>query len=72
VLVSSTVKDHVAGSALRFEPRGEHQLKGIADPWRVLGLAPSQSGSGDSDESPDPGSNQELRRPISWSRPDTR
>jgi class 3 adenylate cyclase len=38
VLVSSTVKDLVAGSGLRFEDRGEHQLKGIDEPWRVLAL----------------------------------
>jgi class 3 adenylate cyclase len=38
VLVSSTVKDLVAGSGLRFEDRGEHQLKGIEEPWRVLAL----------------------------------
>ena len=37
-LVSSTVKDLVAGSGLRFEDRGEHQLKGIEEPWRVLAL----------------------------------
>lgn len=36
VLVSSTVKDLVAGSGLRFEDRGEHQLKGLAEPWRVF------------------------------------
>ena len=35
VLVSSTVKDLVAGSGLRFEDRGEHRLKGLADAWRV-------------------------------------
>ncbi len=29
VLVSSTVKDLVAGSGLRFRERGVHQLKGI-------------------------------------------
>jgi len=46
VLVSSTVKDLVAGSGLRFEDRGEHQLKGIAEPWRVLALAsPGAMGS---------------------------
>ena len=39
VLVSSTVKDLVAGSGLRFEDRGEHQLKGIAESWRLLALA---------------------------------
>jgi class 3 adenylate cyclase len=38
VLVSSTVKDLVAGSGLRFDDRGEHQLKGIADAWRLFAL----------------------------------
>jgi class 3 adenylate cyclase len=36
VLVSSTVKDLVAGSGLGFDDRGAHQLKGIAEPWRVF------------------------------------
>jgi class 3 adenylate cyclase len=40
VLVSSTVKDLVAGSGLKFEDRGEHQLKGIADAWRLFAIAP--------------------------------
>jgi class 3 adenylate cyclase len=35
VLVSSTVKDLVAGSALRFEDFGEHVLKGVPDRWRL-------------------------------------
>jgi class 3 adenylate cyclase len=35
VLVSSTVKDLVAGSGLAFEDRGEHQLKGVPDRWRL-------------------------------------
>ena len=38
VLVSSTVKDLVAGSELRFDDRGQHQLKGIPEPWRVFEL----------------------------------
>ena len=38
VLVSSTVKDLVAGSGLRFEDRGEHELKGIPDAWRLFAL----------------------------------
>lgn len=38
VLVSSTVKDLVAGSGLQFEDRGEHQLKGIAEPWRLFAV----------------------------------
>jgi class 3 adenylate cyclase len=39
VLVSSTVKDLVAGSGLRFDDRGEHQLKGLAEPWHVFAAA---------------------------------
>jgi class 3 adenylate cyclase len=38
VLISSTVKDLVAGSGLRFEDRGDHQLKGIPEPWRLFAL----------------------------------
>ena len=36
VLVSSTVKDLVAGSGLRFEDRGEHVLKGVPGQWRLF------------------------------------
>jgi pimeloyl-ACP methyl ester carboxylesterase/class 3 adenylate cyclase len=35
VLVSSTVKDLVAGSGLSFEDAGEHELKGVPDTWRL-------------------------------------
>lgn len=35
VLVSSTVKDLVAGSGLEFEDRGEHELKGVPDLWHL-------------------------------------
>jgi class 3 adenylate cyclase len=35
VLVSQTVKDLVAGSGLTFEPRGEHELKGVPGEWRL-------------------------------------
>jgi class 3 adenylate cyclase len=35
VLVSSTVKDLVAGSGLKFEDAGERELKGIPDRWRL-------------------------------------
>jgi class 3 adenylate cyclase len=35
VLVSSTVKDLVAGAALEFEDRGEHKLKGVPEAWRL-------------------------------------
>ena len=36
VLVSQTVKDLVAGSGLAFEDAGEHELKGVPDPWRLF------------------------------------
>ena len=35
VLVSSTVKDLVAGSQLRFADRGERELKGVPGEWRL-------------------------------------
>jgi class 3 adenylate cyclase len=35
VLVSSTVKDLVAGSGIAFEDRGEHVLKGVPEPWHL-------------------------------------
>lgn len=35
VLVSSTVKDLVAGSGIRFEDRGTHSLKGIPGSWNL-------------------------------------
>jgi len=38
VLVSSTVKDLVAGSGLQFDDRGAHQLKGIPESWRLFAL----------------------------------
>lgn len=39
VLVSSTVKDLVAGSGLRFADRGRHVLKGIPGDWQLFGIA---------------------------------
>ena len=39
VLVSSTVKDLVAGSGLQFEDRGEHHLKGVPEAWRLFAAA---------------------------------
>jgi class 3 adenylate cyclase len=35
VLVSSTVRDLVAGSGLQFVDRGPHRLKGVPDEWRL-------------------------------------
>ena len=39
VLVSSTVKDLVAGSGIGFEDRGQHELKGIPGEWRLYAVA---------------------------------
>ena len=38
VLVSSTVKDLVAGSGLAFRDHGSHQLKGLPGEWRVFAV----------------------------------
>jgi len=39
VLVSSTVKDLVAGSEIDFQDRGEHDLKGVPGRWRLFAVA---------------------------------
>jgi class 3 adenylate cyclase len=36
ILVSSLVKELVAGSGNAFEDRGEHELRGIPDAWRLF------------------------------------
>jgi class 3 adenylate cyclase len=38
VLVSSTVKDLVAGSGIEFDDRGEHELKGVPGIWRLFSV----------------------------------
>jgi class 3 adenylate cyclase len=38
VLVSNTVKDLVAGSAIEFGDRGAHVLKGVPDEWRLFAV----------------------------------
>jgi class 3 adenylate cyclase/pimeloyl-ACP methyl ester carboxylesterase len=38
VLVSSTVKDLVAGSGIEFEDRGAHELKGVPGDWRLFSV----------------------------------
>jgi len=43
LLVSSTVRDLVAGSGIRFEDRGTHELKGIGE-WRVYAPLPETLG----------------------------
>ena len=41
VLVSSTVRDLVAGSGLRFRERGSVELKGVPDEWRLYAVEES-------------------------------
>ena len=44
VLVSSTVKDLVAGSEIDFRDRGEHELKGVPGRWRLFAVASPGAG----------------------------
>ena len=39
VLVSSTVRDLVAGSGISFRDGGLHELKGVPEPWHVYSVA---------------------------------
>jgi pimeloyl-ACP methyl ester carboxylesterase/class 3 adenylate cyclase len=43
VLVSSTVKDLVAGSGLRFADRGARELKGVAGEWRLWAVESAEN-----------------------------
>jgi class 3 adenylate cyclase len=39
VVVSSTVRDLVAGSGIGFQDQGGHALKGVPGRWRVFAVA---------------------------------
>jgi hypothetical protein len=41
VLVSSTVKDLVAGSGIEFRDRGTVELKGVPGEWRLFAVEPA-------------------------------
>ena len=43
VLVSSTVRDLVAGSGLRFRERGTVGLKGIPGEWKLFSVDPGSA-----------------------------
>jgi class 3 adenylate cyclase len=45
VLVSSTVKDLVAGSGIQFRERGVAELKGVPGEWKLFAVESSSSGS---------------------------
>ena len=40
ILVSRTVRDLATGSHLVFADRGEHELKGVPEPWHLFAVAP--------------------------------
>ena len=40
VIVSSTVRDLVAGSGLTFEDRGRRELKGVSETWQLYAASP--------------------------------
>ena len=39
ILVTRTVKDLVMGSGIRFTDRGNHELKGVDEPWQVFSVS---------------------------------
>jgi class 3 adenylate cyclase len=41
ILVSRTVVDLTAGSGLQFEPRGDHELKGVPGMWPTFAALPT-------------------------------
>ena len=45
ILVTSTVRDLVAGSGLGFEDDGEHDLKGVPERWRLYRVVGETAGS---------------------------
>jgi class 3 adenylate cyclase len=45
ILVSSTVKDLVAGSGIGFSDRGMHDLKGVPGAWRLFAVEGTRSGA---------------------------
>jgi class 3 adenylate cyclase len=38
ILVSDTSRQLASGSDLDFDDRGEHSLKGVAEPWRLFAV----------------------------------
>jgi class 3 adenylate cyclase len=40
ILVSRTVVDLTAGSGITFDPRGDHELKGIPGSWPIFAANP--------------------------------
>lgn len=47
VLTSSTVKELVLGSGIQFDDRGQHELKGVPDTWRIYAAIDDPAAFGD-------------------------
>ncbi|MBS0367474.1 MAG: tetratricopeptide repeat protein [Proteobacteria bacterium] len=62
VLVSSTVKDLVAGSGLHFQDRGVHALKGIPGEWHLF----LSEDTGDEPVPEDVGGRSQGTRRVAW------
>ena len=43
VMVSNTVRDLVAGSGIGFEDRGDQELRGVPDAWRLFAVTDAGS-----------------------------
>jgi class 3 adenylate cyclase len=43
VLATRTIKDLVDGAGFSFEDRGEHDLKGVDDAWRLYSVGQRSS-----------------------------
>ena len=53
VVVSSTVRDLVAGSGIRFDDRGEHELKGVPERWHLYAVTAPSPDDGPGPMAPD-------------------
>ena len=42
VLVSTTVKDLVAGSGIQFQSKGKYTLKGVPGEWELFTVMPGR------------------------------
>lgn len=70
VLVTRTVRDLAAGSSVRFEDRGERELKGIEQPWRLYAVVAERATAPASTTAPTGAKVAPMRRrrrPI-WAR----
>jgi len=51
---SRTIRDLVAGSPIRLERRGTHELKGVPGPWEIFAVTGCQPDGGGTQVTADP------------------